>query len=185
MPIQPSISKGNLEIITGCMFSGKTNMLISRINLARQQGEKVVVFKPIIDTRHLNDQIISHDGNHINCLTIKHPVEIFNLIENATVIAIDEAQFFDETLLSSIDKLMLKPLRIIVSGLELDFRGQGFGIFPNLLANASQITRLEGVCAQCGASAKHTFKKRATNHIIEIGDNDLYEPRCTVCFNTK
>ena len=173
---------GWIEVICGPMFSGKTEELLRRIRRATIANKSVKIFKPEIDKRYHNTNITSHDHNAFNAITTHHSSEIEQLAGDAEVIAVDEAQFFDEQLPDVCEKLALKGSRIIVAGLDLDFKGHPFGPMPHLLAIAEYITKLHAICMVCGNIASRSYRKVASGDRVMIGEMNLYEPRCRVCF---
>lgn len=176
---------GYLEVITGCMFAGKTEELIRRINTLQFANKKVVVFKPAIDNRYSEEFIVSHAGSKIESHAIVNPEEIYDFIDDTTdVVAIDEVQFFDESVIDICDDLALKGLRVMVAGLDMNFKGEPFGVIPTLLTHAEFVTKLTAVCTKCGSPATRTQRlvdgKPASydDPIILIGASESYEARC-------
>ena len=141
--------KGSIEIICGSMFSGKTEELLRRLKRAELAKQKIAVFKPLIDTRYDARKIVSHDSNAIKSKPVKLATEILDKIDNAEVIAIDEAQFFDEELIRISNLLANQGKRVIIAGLDMDFKGKPFGIMPGLLAIAEHITKVHAICIEC------------------------------------
>lgn len=185
MFIEPHIEatkKGWIEVICGSMFSGKTEELIRRIRRAVIANKSVMIFKPNIDNRYHPTNITSHDKNAIRAITTQHSSEIIPLAGDTEVIAIDEAQFFDENLPEVCEKLALKGARVIIAGLDLDFKGIPFGPMPQLLATAEYITKLHAICVVCGSIASRSFRKVASTDTVVIGELDVYEARCRNCF---
>lgn len=180
--------EGWIEVISGCMFAGKTEELIRRVHVLSYAKKNIQVFKPLVDNRFSEKEIVSHAGAHIPCHAITDPQEILDIIQNDDeVIAIDEAQFFDETLIEVCDYLADTGKRVMVAGLDTDFRGEPFGVMPQLLTKAEFVTKLTAVCAKCGAPATRT--QRLVNGepasfgdpIVMIGAKETYEPRCRHC----
>jgi len=180
--------EGWIEVICGCMFSGKTTELIRRIDVLSFANKKMKVFKPKIDNRYSATEITSHSGMKISCYVIEDPKEILNIMDiDDEVIAVDEAQFFDQSLVEICDYLADSGKRVILAGLDTDFRGEPFGIMPILLTKAEFVTKLTAVCAKCGAPATRT--QRLINNkpasfddpIVLVGQKDSYEPRCRHC----
>lgn len=179
---------GWIEVICGCMFAGKTEELIRRINVLSYAKKEIVVFKPKIDNRYSDSEIISHSGAHVPCLVVKKAQDILKKVKpEVEVVAIDEVQFFDEDIIEVCDYLADKGLRVMVAGLDKDFRGESFGVMPELLTRAEFVTKLTAVCAKCGAPATRT--QRLVNGkpadfedpIVLVGAKDHYEPRCRHC----
>ena len=177
--------EGWLEVITGCMFAGKTEELIRRIHVLSFAKKKIIVFKPKIDDRYSTTEIVSHAGTHIPCIVVEKAREILNYIqEDVEVIAIDEAQFFDEELIEICEYYADQGKRVMIAGLETDFRGVPFGVMPELLTRAEFVTKLTAVCAICGKPATRTQRlidgkpAQYDDPIVLVGAQDHYEPRC-------
>jgi thymidine kinase len=185
MFIEPTIKnekRGWIEVICGSMFSGKTEELIRRLKRAKIANLHVEIFKPGLDTRfHLND-IVSHDENAIQSTPIDHSQGILLLSSNVDVVGIDEAQFFDDQLPDVCDQLALRGMRVIVAGLDMDYSATPFGQIPSLLAKADYITKLHAICVRCGNIANYSYRKIAHNAQLLLGEKDIYEPRCRVCY---
>lgn len=173
---------GWIEVICGSMFSGKTEELIRRLKRARIANQRVQIFKPSKDTRYDKTNVVSHDENVIDSLPIMHSIEIFDHVKDINVIGIDEAQFFDEKLPDVCQKLALKGARVIVAGLDMDFRGRPFGPMPNLLAISEYITKVHAICPHCGNLATHSYRLSSETDTVVLGEKDKYEPRCRVCY---
>ena len=185
MFIEPNIKterRGWLEVICGSMFSGKTEELIRRLKRARIANLKVEIFKPAVDVRYHEKNIISHDENTVSSQPIDRSESILTLANGADVIGIDEAQFFDDQLPAVCDELALRGIRIIAAGLDMDFMQQPFGQMPALLAKAEYITKLHAICMQCGNIANYSYRKIPAPEQLLLGKKDIYEPRCRVCF---
>ncbi len=179
------MKKGIIEVITGCMFSGKSEELIRRIKRARIAKQKVQVFKSSIDTRYDVGSIVSHSGAKVEAISIDHPEEIIAKIDDDTeVVAIDEAQFFNEKIVYVVEFLADKGLRVIVAGLDTDFRGEPFGPMPAILSRAEKVDKLTAICVVCGEEATRTQRiingKPASYYdpVIMVGASEKYEPRC-------
>lgn len=180
--------EGWIEIICGCMFAGKTEELIRRINVLSYAKKNIMVFKPKIDNRYSEGEIVSHAGARIPCVVIEDAKDVLKHIEEDTeVVAIDEVQFFDRDIIDVCEYLADKGLRVMCAGLDKDFRGEPFSVVPELLTRAEFVTKLTAVCAKCGAPATRT--QRLLNgepapfdqEIVLIGADDHYEPRCRHC----
>ena len=185
MFIEPNINnerRGCLEVICGSMFSGKTEELIRRLNMALIANQKVAIFKPALDTRYQENQIVSHDEKAIPSLVISHPEEILSRSPQVDLIGIDEAQFFDNQLSIVCEQLAFQGIRVIVAGLDMDYLGRPFGPIPDLLAKADYITKLHAICVQCGQIANYSYRKVNHEARFLIGDKDIYEPRCRNCY---
>ncbi len=173
---------GKVEVIAGSMFSGKTEELIRRLTRAKIAKQKVVVFKPRIDNRFSDHHIVSHDVSKLPCLTIDSAEEIPPHIGEATVIGVDEAQFFDEKLITIVNQLAEQGKRVILAGCEMYSSGEPFGPMGALLCIAEEIDKLRAVCVVCGEEAYISYRKeRPQNGNILIGDSDIYEARCRKC----
>lgn len=164
------------------MFSGKTEELIRRIKRATFANQKVVIFKPKKDIRYGTDVVVSHDDNSFESIPVESSLEILDNISDAKVIGIDEAQFFDADLPAVCQKLAIRGCRVIIAGLDMDFRGAPFGPMPNLLAVAEYITKVHAICPHCGNLATHSYRLSAETETVVLGEKDKYEPRCRVCY---
>jgi len=182
MFLESSSYKGSLEVICGCMFSGKTEELIRRIKRARIAGLETILFKPEIDIRYHKEKIVSHNANSIDSYTVSSSKDILSRIDNQSVIGIDEAQFFDQDIVELCKYLASQNKRVIIAGLDMDFLGRPFGPMPNLLAISEFVTKLHAICKHCGNTATHTYRKTKSNQMVEIGETDIYEARCRKCF---
>lgn len=180
--------EGWIEVISGCMFAGKTEELIRRINVLSYAKKNNIVFKPKIDNRYSDSEIVSHSGAKVPCLVVEKAQDILKKIEADTeVVAIDEVQFFDKDIVEVCEYLADKGIRVMVAGLDKDFRGESFGVMPELLTRAEFVTKLTAVCAKCGAPATRT--QRLVNGkpagfedpIVMVGADESYEPRCRHC----
>ena len=180
--------EGWIEVISGCMFAGKTEELIRRINVLSYAKKNIIVFKPKIDNRYSDSEIVSHSGAKVPCLVVEKAQDILKKIEADTeVVAIDEVQFFDKDIVEVCEYLADKGIRVMVAGLDKDFRGESFGVMPELLTRAEFVTKLTAVCAKCGAPATRT--QRLVNGkpagfedpIVMVGAGESYEPRCRHC----
>jgi thymidine kinase len=165
------------------MFSGKTEELIRRLKRAKIANQRVEVFKPQIDTRYDEQKVVSHDANTLLSTPIHHSSKLFELSAGVNVIGIDEAQFFDEQLPNVCQDLALRGIRVIVAGLDMDFKGSPFGPVPNLLAVAEYITKVHAICQHCGNLATHSYRLSNSPSTILLGEKDVYEPRCRTCYN--
>ncbi|MEL7117881.1 MAG: thymidine kinase [Bacteroidota bacterium] len=174
---------GWIEVICGSMFSGKTEELIRRLKRAKIAGQRVEIFKPKVDKRYDDINVVSHDSNYVLATPIDHSKQLLDIPEGVTVIGIDEAQFFDMDLSIHCQTLALKGIRIIVAGLDMDFRGQPFGPMPNLLAVAEYITKVHAICSHCGNLATHSYRLQPDESTVMLGEKDVYEARCRICYN--
>ncbi len=188
MFIEPIISgekRGWIEVICGSMFSGKTEELIRRLKRARIANLKVEIFKPALDTRYDETQVVSHDANAIQSTPIDNSQTILLLAQDVDVVGIDEAQFFDNEITTVCETLALRGIRVIVAGLDMDYTGRPFGQMPDLLAIADFITKLHAICVKCGNLANFSFRKTAQDSQVLLGEKETYEPRCRICAHEK
>ncbi len=177
--------RGWIEVITGSMFSGKTEELIRRIKRAEIAQQKVKIFKPKIDTRYDKENIVSHNSNRVNSFPVSTPAEILTLANNCEVVGIDEAQFFGDEIVDACNALANKGIRVIVAGLDMDFQGAPFAPIPNLLAAAEYVTKVHAICIRCGNLAQYSHRISTNNEQILLGEKDVYEPLCRTCYNTE
>ncbi len=173
---------GWIEVVCGSMFSGKTEELIRRMRRAAIARQKIALFKPEIDTRYSKDEIVSHDMQKIPSQVIKKPKEMITLALEAQVVGIDEAQFFDNSLIPVCQTLANMGKRVIVAGLDQDYRGLPFEPIPHLLAIAEYITKTHAICVICGNPANHTQRISKDTKKVVLGASDIYEARCRNCF---
>lgn len=188
MFIEPSISgerRGWIEVVCGSMFSGKTEELIRRLKRAKIAHLNVEIFKPAIDKRYDELQVVSHDANTIQSTPIENSQTILLMATGVDVVGIDEAQFFDAEILHVCETLAARGTRVIVAGLDMDFTGKPFGPMPGLLAIADYITKLHAICVKCGNIASMSYRKSTQQSQLLLGEKDLYEPRCRKCYNEK
>ena len=165
------------------MFSGKTEELIRRLKRVKIAEQSVEIFKPAKDTRYGIDEVVSHDARSIASTAVQHSSEILAVAAHIDVIGVDEAQFFDDSLTAVCEELALRGHRVIVAGLDMDFRGRPFGPMPELLAVAEYITKLHAICNHCGNLATHTYRLTTDAETVVLGEKDIYEARCRHCFN--
>ena len=178
-----SKKRGWIEVIAGSMFSGKTEELIRRLKRAKIANQKVEIFKPEIDSRYSQQEVISHDDNAIMSTPVSISRNILLLATDVEVVGIDEAQFFDISLVDVCNDLANRGIRVIVAGLDMDFRGKPFGPIPALLATAEYVTKVHAICMQCGNLAQYSFRKDTSDKIVLIGEKNVYEPLCRRCYN--
>lgn len=179
---------GLVEVICGSMFSGKTEELIRRIKRSQIARQKVQVFKPSIDVRYLREKITSHNGLHCEAIIVNHALEIAQHVSaDVDVVAIDECQFFDWSIADVCDTLASRGIRVIVAGLDVDFRGEPFGPMPVLMAEAEKVDKLQAICVVCGGAACRTQRlingqpASFTDPVIMVGASEVYEARCRRC----
>lgn len=170
-------------MICGSMFSGKTEELLRRLRRAKIANQKVEIFKPMVDTRYHDTLIVSHDENHIQSTPIGIAENILLYSNEVEVVGIDEAQFFDENLPDVCAKLAANGTRVIIAGLDMDFKGQPFGPMPRLMAMAEYVTKVHAICVRCGSPAGFSYRLSAEESTVLLGEKDHYEPRCRHCFN--
>ena len=177
-----SVQKKGLEVICGSMFSGKTKLLIKKIKHFQDNNCNVSVFKPAIDIRYGNEKIVSHDKSEICAIPIKKSEDIITESKSSDIVAIDEAQFFNEDIIEVCKKLSEKKL-VIIAGLDMDYLGNGFGPMPRLIKIANQTIKLHAKCDVCGGKACHTYRKSTNDSKILLGEKDNYLALCKKCFN--
>jgi thymidine kinase len=176
--------KGWIELICGSMFSGKTEELIRRLRRAQFANLHVEIFKPVIDTRYAEEEIVSHNATSIPSTPVENARSILLMVpEGVEVIGIDEAQFFDESLIEVVQTLALRGTRVIIAGLDMDYLGKPFGPMPALLAISEYVTKVNAICMQCGDLASHSFRKVKNDERVLLGEKESYEPRCRTCFH--
>jgi len=175
--------RGSVEVITGSMFSGKTEELMRRLRRATIAGLKVEVFKPSIDVRYSEAQVVSHDERSIVSTPVDNASSILLLADNVDVVGIDEAQFFDNSIIEVCNKLADKGVRVVVAGLDIDFMGNPFGPMPSLLSIAEFVTKVHAICVKCGNLAQYSFRKSEEAQVVVLGEKDKYEPLCRNCYN--
>jgi thymidine kinase len=173
---------GWIEVICGSMFSGKTEELIRRMRRAQIANQNVEIFKPAIDTRYHETQVVSHTGTSIPSRPVSSSQQIPLLVQDVDVVGVDEAQFFDEGVVDVCRDLANRGIRVIVAGLDMDFKGQPFGPMPALLANAEFVTKVHAICQVCGSLANFSYRKAISESRVLLGEKDAYEPRCRSCF---
>ncbi|MCX6289013.1 MAG: thymidine kinase [Bacteroidetes bacterium] len=173
--------RGWIEVICGSMFSGKTEELIRRLKRAKIANLKIEIYKPATDTRYDVTKIVSHDANAIASTQVANSSEILALAEHAQVVGIDEAQFFDEGIITVCETLVMQGKRVIVAGLDMDYLGKPFGPMPALLSVADFITKLHAICVQCGHLANVSYRTSNEEGTVVLGEKNNYEPRCRVC----
>ncbi|WP_248724483.1 thymidine kinase [Seonamhaeicola sp. ML3] len=173
---------GWIEVICGSMFSGKTEELIRRLKRAQIARQKVEIFKPAIDVRYNEDMVVSHDENQIRSTPVPAAANIPILADNCDVVGIDEAQFFDDEIVRVCNDLANKGIRVIVAGLDMDFKGNPFGPMPNLMATAEYVTKVHAVCTRTGNLAQYSYRKAKNDNLVMLGEVDEYEPLSRAAF---
>ena len=174
---------GTIEVVVGSMFSGKTEELIRRLKRAKIAKQKVEIYKPAIDVRYSEVEVVSHDENSIRSTPVENSANILLLIGDADVIGIDEAQFFDMGLIEVATKLANMGVRVIVAGLDMDFKGMPFGPIPGLMAVADYVTKVHAICVRCGNIAQFSHRLSEKEQVVLLGEKDIYEPLCRSCYN--
>jgi thymidine kinase len=181
--IRTEPKRGSIELITGSMFSGKTEELIRRLRRAQFAGLKVEIFKPSLDKRYSETRVVSHDETSISSTPVENASSILLLAAECDVVGIDEAQFFDNSIADVCNSLADTGLRIVVAGLDMDFMGRPFGPMPALLAIAEYVTKVHAICTRCGNLAQYSFRKSEEEKQVLLGEKDIYEPLCRRCYN--
>jgi thymidine kinase len=175
--------RGSIELITGSMFSGKTEELIRRLRRAQFAGLKVEIFKPSLDKRYSEAEVVSHDDKYISSTPVDNANSILLLTNDVDVVGIDEAQFFDDSIINVCNQLADDGVRIVVAGLDMDFMGKPFGPMPALLSIADFVTKVHAICLRCGNLAQFSYRKSDEEKIVLLGEKDIYEPLCRSCYN--
>ena len=183
MFLESAKKAGSIEVICGSMFSGKTEELIRRMKRAQFAKQKVEIYKPCIDVRYSEDQVVSHDSHSIPSTPIDSPASMLLLSSDVEVVGVDEAQFFDETLVDVVQTLANRGIRVIVAGLDTDFMGKPFGPMPALMAVAEDIQKVHAICVKCGSPANDSHRLVASDALVVLGEKDEYEPLCRHCYN--
>ncbi|WP_163323104.1 thymidine kinase [Draconibacterium mangrovi] len=174
---------GTIEVVAGSMFSGKTEELIRRLKRAKIAKQKVEIFKPMVDVRYSETEVVSHDENAIHSTPVENSANILLLAGDVDVIGIDEAQFFDKGLINVVNQLANMGIRVIVAGLDMDFKGEPFGPIPGLMAVADYITKVHAICVRCGSIAQFSHRLSEKEQVVLLGEKDIYEPLCRRCYN--
>lgn len=167
----------------GSMFSGKTEELIRRLRRAKYAKQRIEIFKPQIDTRYSEQEVVSHDANSLVSTPIPTSSSILLLANDVDVVGIDEAQFFDKHLTNVCNTLANRGIRVIVAGLDMDFKGNPFGPMPELMAVADHVTKVHAICVRCGNLAQFSHRTTRTDKLVLLGETDAYEPLCRNCYN--
>ncbi len=175
--------RGTIEVITGSMFSGKTEELIRRLRRAQFAGLKVEIFKPSIDNRYSENRVVSHDEKSIVSTPVDNSSAILLMAGDVDVVGIDEAQFFDNSIIDVCNKLADNGVRVVIAGLDMDFMGNPFGPVPALLSISEYITKVHAICMSCGSLAQYSFRKSDEAQVVLLGEKDKYEPLCRECYN--
>ena len=181
-PIQ-NRSNGWVEVICGSMFSGKTEELIRRLRRAEFAKQDLILFKPSVDKRYSEKNVVSHRGTEFNAVLVTSSKEILNNVQNQKVVAIDEAQFFDQQLVEVASELAGRGIRVILAGLDMDYTGAPFGPMPALLASAEYVSKVHAICVSCGNLAQFSNRLVADTDQVMLGAVEEYRPLCRSCFN--
>lgn len=182
-PVNNEAGRGWIEVIVGSMFSGKTEELIRRLRRAKFANQKLEIFKPMIDKRYSEEEVVSHDSTSIISTPVTSSANILLLTSDIDVVGIDEAQFFDSGLIEVCNALANRGIRVVVAGLDMDFTGKPFGPMPALLATAEYVTKVHAICVKCGNLAQYSHRTSSQEQVVLIGEKDLYEPLCRRCYN--
>ncbi|WP_319272917.1 thymidine kinase [uncultured Draconibacterium sp.] len=174
---------GTIEVVAGSMFSGKTEELIRRLKRAKIAKQKVEIYKPMVDVRYSETEVVSHDENAIHSTPVENSANILLLAGDVDVIGIDEAQFFDKGLINVVNQLANMGIRVIIAGLDMDFKGEPFGPIPGLMAVADYVTKVHAICVRCGSIAQFSHRLSEKEQVVLLGEKDIYEPLCRSCYN--
>ena len=174
---------GCIEVVCGSMFSGKTEELIRRLRRAQFANQKIQTFKPQIDNRYSDIDVVSHDSHSITSKPVSNVSEILDIDPDTRVVGIDEAQFFGNELVEVCQTLANRGVRVIVAGLDTDFLGKPFGPMPMLMAVAEDVQKVHAICVKCGSLANHSHRLSKSNDLVVLGEKDIYEPLCRDCYN--
>jgi len=174
--------RGRIEVICGSMFSGKTEELIRRLKRATFAKQKVEIYKPAIDTRYSEENVVSHDSNSILCTPVNTSESILLLTGGVDVVGIDEAQFFDENLVAVCNTLADSGIRVIVAGLDMDYLGKPFGPMPDLCSIAEDVTKVHAICVECGSLAQYSYRLSGSDKQVLLGEKNEYKPLCRTCY---
>lgn len=175
---------GCIEVICGSMFSGKTEELIRRLKRAQFANQKIAVFKPVVDNRYSDVDVVSHDLHSVTSKPISSPLEMLEIADDVQVVGIDEAQFFDSSLVEVCKTLANeRRVRVIIAGLDTDYLGVPFGPMPQLMAIAEDVQKVHAICVKCGSLANHSHRLTKSKELVVLGEKDSYEPLCRECYN--
>lgn len=174
---------GCIEVVCGSMFSGKTEELIRRLRRAQFANQKIAIFKPSIDKRYSDVEVVSHDFHKITSRPVKKAAQMLDIEPDVQVVGIDEAQFFGEELVDVCQTLANRGVRVIAAGLDTDFMGVPFGPIPKLMAVAEDVQKVHAICVKCGNLANHSHRLSKSKDLVLLGEKDVYEPLCRECFN--
>ena len=175
--------KGCIEVVCGSMFSGKTEELIRRLRRAQFANQKIAIFKPSIDNRYSDVEVVSHDAHSITSKPIRNADQMLKVEDDVQVVGIDEAQFFGDNLADVCQQLADRGIRVIAAGLDTDYLGKPFGPIPALMAIAEDVQKVHAICVRCGNLANHSHRLSKSKKLVVLGEKDVYEPLCRECFN--
>ncbi|HOE04823.1 MAG TPA: thymidine kinase [Bacteroidales bacterium] len=176
-------AKGWIEVIAGSMFSGKTEELLRRLRRAKYARQRIEIYKPGVDTRYSETNVVSHDDNSFPSTPVSVSSNILLLTGEVDVVGIDEAQFFDNGLAEVCNELANRGIRVIVAGLDMDYLGRPFGPMPAIMAIAEYVTKVHAICVQCGDLAQNSFRMSESESLVLLGETDSYMPLCRKCYN--
>lgn len=174
---------GCIEVVCGSMFSGKTEELIRRLRRAQFANQKIAIFKPKVDTRYSEEEVVSHDFHSITSKPVSDAAEMLSIAEDIQVVGVDEAQFFGANLVDVAQTLANRGVRVIIAGLDTDFLGKPFGPMPALMAVAEDVQKVHAICVKCGNLANHSHRLSKSRDLVVLGEKDIYEPLCRECYN--
>lgn len=174
---------GGIEVICGSMFSGKTEELIRRLRRAELANQKIAIYKPQVDTRYSDEEIVSHNLTSIKAIPIQSPAQMLELEQGVMVVGIDEAQFFDKSIVGVVQFLADHGVRVIIAGLDMDYLGKPFGPMPELMAIAEDVQKVHAICVKCGDLANYSHRLVKDKNLVVLGEKDVYEPLCRECYN--
>ncbi len=174
--------RGRIEVICGSMFSGKTEELIRRLKRARFAKQNIKIFKPSVDTRYSSKSVVSHDSNELDSVPVNSSSKIEQFIQDIDVVGIDEAQFFDNGLIPAVNELANRGIRVIIAGLDMDFKGTPFGPIPGLCAIADEVSKVHAICIKCGELALFSHRTVNCKKQVLLGETEEYEPLCRSCY---
>lgn len=181
-PVDHNKATGWIEVISGSMFSGKTEELIRRLKRAQIARQKVEIFKPVMDRRYSEKDVVSHDRNSIRSTPVENSENLLEVSKGVDVIGVDEAQFFDQGIVEVANELANRGARVIVAGLDMDFQGKPFGPMPYLMATAEYVTKVHAICMRTGNLAHYSFRKSDDNELVKLGEGEEYEPLSRAAF---
>jgi thymidine kinase len=176
---------GWVEVICGSMFSGKTEELIRRMRRAQFAQQELIIFKPVLDNRYADEEVVTHRGERIPAMAVESAASILKNWSNQKVVGIDEVQFFDDDIEHVCNELSARGVRVICAGLDMDFSGKPFGPMPRLLAIAEYVTKVHAICVSCGSLAQFSHRLVGEKSQVLLGEKEQYEPLCRMCFNEK